>query len=127
MQRYNANSLNPGNWIDSDRWSMIENKFDWSRDNTGDNYVRDGRFITTENFNTNSFYDQYGRRCKITCDRPRRVNLIGMRLEDAKRIHPNLRVVVNNNQRLPTTMDYRYDRVNVVVHDGIITRIDGYY
>ncbi|AGF85084.1 hypothetical protein QJ854_gp698 [Moumouvirus goulette] len=102
----------------------------------------------TQNVNTNTtFYDNLGRRCRIVCDPVRPPNqgrppvwgpgpqnpqqiarsLIGRTIFEAQRIYPNIRVVRSNGRDLPTTMDYRPDRINVETRGNVIIRIDGFY
>ncbi|QGR54160.1 hypothetical protein [Moumouvirus maliensis] len=89
----------------------------------------------TQDINTNNtFYDNLGRRCRIVCDPIRPQNpqqiarsLIGRSIFEAQRIYPNIRVVRSNGRVLPTTQDYRPDRINVDTRNNIIIRIDGFY
>ncbi|AQN68542.1 hypothetical protein [Saudi moumouvirus] len=103
----------------------------------------------TPNVNTGTtFYDNLGRRCRIVCDPVRPPNqsrppvwgpgpqlnpqqiarsLIGRTIFEAQRIYPNTRVVRSNGRDLPTTMDFRPDRINVETRGNIIIRIDGFY
>lgn len=53
--------------------------------------------------------------------------IVGNSIEDARRIYDNIRVVILDGQNLPVTMDYRPERINVEVVDGIVTQVLGYY
>ncbi|XWV25798.1 hypothetical protein QJ857_gp1290 [Tupanvirus soda lake] len=81
---------------------------------------------------------QYGRRCYVVCEpvnRPRHPRnpreiarlLIGRSLQEAQRIHPNIRVVVRDGQNLVITHDHRPDRINVETRNNIVVRILGFY
>lgn len=86
--------------------------------------------------------DQYGRQYRCVCvpiDRPRPrprprpdINQIvrmitGRNINDARRIYPNIRVVIRDGQHLTVTQDFRSDRVNVETRNNIITRVVGLY
>ncbi len=53
--------------------------------------------------------------------------IIGLHLNQALAIYPNIRVVVRDGRQLPTTMDYRTDRINVETRNGIIQKVVGHY
>lgn len=83
------------------------------------------------------FTNQWGQRCRVVCDspprpRPRPVNLqlvarsiLGQNIAVAQRAYPNviIRPVIVNGQHVPTTMDYRQNRINVETRRNIIIRI----
>ena len=52
--------------------------------------------------------------------------LIGLTIEEAIEIYPNIRVVKINGNPLVCTMDYRIDRLNVEVVDRKISIIQGF-
>lgn len=85
------------------------------------------------------FTDQFGRRCRTvtTCSAAprRRPNLqavarsiVGQNIVVAQRSNPHvvIRPVIENGHHLPTTMDFRQDRINVETRNNIITRIVGF-
>lgn len=83
-----------------------------------------------------TFTDRQGRRCRVVCENPRphdqrldRISrlIIGRNINDARRIYPNIRVVKRNGQDVPTTMDYRPDRINVETRNNIVVRVNGFY
>ncbi|BCS83425.1 hypothetical protein QLL95_gp0698 [Cotonvirus japonicus] len=102
-----------------------------------------------DNLPVNTYFnDSRGRRCRIICDpihqrpphrpphrpshRPltpeQAANVIhGRHINDARRIYPNVRVTRANGRDLPTTMDFRPDRINVATRNNVITEIIGFY
>lgn len=79
-----------------------------------------------------SWIDNRGRKCRIVCDSeaPREPRLerfsrmlVGRNINLAQRFYPNIRVIEKNGMPLPTTMDYRPERINVATRNDIITRV----
>jgi len=85
--------------------------------------------------------DRWGRddNCRIVCDdrrfpdnggldqnRIRRL-ILGRSLFEARRIYSNIRVVRQDGRDLIVTRDFRRDRANVEVNNGIIVRVLGFY
>jgi hypothetical protein len=70
-----------------------------------------------------------GQTCQVVCtggsETPQQPlpPIVGMRLDFARIFFPNIRVVEQDGNPLPVTMDYRPDRINVATSDGIITRV----
>jgi hypothetical protein len=132
----------PAYWAGEEEWSrpdLDDRRMAMNRPEL-DNQVWDGRFgprFPPNQANTGpTFTDRNGRRCRVVCD-PRPVQprnpqyyarfLIGRTVPDAKRIYPDIRVVVRDGQQLPVTMDYRPDRINVETRNGVITKVVGFY
>lgn len=123
----------PAAWPGDNDWA----KLGGAADNVWDGRFNPSQFRPRPNRPTETvFIDQFGRRCRTICEaRPRdRGNLrqisrllIGKHITEARRIYPNIRVVIRDGVDLPTTLDYRPERINVETRNGIIIRILGFY
>jgi hypothetical protein len=86
-------------------------------------------FVNQQNVNANaaSWTNAQGQTCRVVCssgpEQPQLPPLVGMRLDFARLIYPNIRIVEQDGNPLPTTMDYQPDRLNVAVSNGIISRV----
>jgi hypothetical protein len=91
----------------------------------------------TDDTNSNFIY-RNGKRCRIVCDdrddrhdrddlRKIARRIIELSLPEARRIYPNIRVVMENGRMLPVTQDHQYDRINVATQNGYIVRVVGFY
>ena len=59
-------------------------------------------------------------------------DVVGLTVDQAKAVAleqgcEEIRVIERDGKHLPTTMDFRVDRLNVAVTDGKVTSIDGVY
>jgi hypothetical protein len=99
------------------------------------NDVWDGRFDDGLGPTQNTFRDEQGRRCRVVCEPPRNNQdprriariILGKPIGQARRIYPNIRVVIRDGQQLMMTQDFQEDRINVEIRNGIIVRIVGFY
>lgn len=53
--------------------------------------------------------------------------ILGRKYDEAIKIYSNLRVVKENDKDLIVTMEYAKDRCNIVMKNGIIVDIVGFY
>ena len=53
--------------------------------------------------------------------------IIGRPLAEAKRIHPNIRVIKIDGNQIPVQSNIEHSRLNIAIHSGIVTEVTGFY
>lgn len=54
-------------------------------------------------------------------------NLVGSNIDDVKKIHPNIRVVVKDGKPQPMTREFQQNRINVETKNDTIVAVLGLY
>jgi len=65
----------------------------------------------------------------ITQQHNKSINIIGLTYDEARMIHPNLRIVKIDDMDMQSILHKNIctDRCNVIIRDCLIIKIDGYY
>ena len=79
-------------------------------------------------------FSQTKRKCRLVCDNDQEQKLhniaariIGLTLQQARSIYPNVREVIRNGQPLVITQEYNPNRINVETKNGKIIRFTWFY
>ena len=128
-----------GNWasIDAEDYGVWDGKLNQPNQVTRQTDIRNQGSYFPGPSNDRVFTNQWGQRCRIICEprprpRPHPVNLqlvarsiLGRSINASIKNYPDviIRAVIDNGRELPSTMDYRENRINVELRNGVIVRI----